>query len=356
MALVAVSAYAQTPAEQANITAAAVRQAQAERSDREARDLLIRAQGGAYAAPAQAEAKSALVPCERACMEDLAGTLLEALAAHDASRLPLAPGARYTEIGQEMGFDNGLWQTASKVGAYRHVIADPASGQFGVFATLDEQGHGVTLGARVRLEHGLITEVEVVTYRVGAGPAWNDAGYAQLEEMKTPRALWTDPVPPAQRKSRQELVQIANHYFAAIERNDGKGYYPFTDDCDRLENGTYTTTRPGMIRMGDVDIGGMGCKAQFSTGLYGVVTEVHHRRFPIVDEERQAVFAFAVFDHCGCKKELTMPDGTKVDVGFFNKPSSILLAEAFKIDGGLIAQVEAVGTSVPYHMRPGWGR
>jgi hypothetical protein len=51
-----------------------------------------------------------------------------------------------------------------------------------------------------------------------------------------------------------------------------------------------------------------------------------------------------------------MPDGTKVDTGFFSKPSSILLAEAFKIDGGLIRQVEAVGTSVPYHMRPGWGR
>src|SRR5688500_18773339 len=168
------------------------------------------------AVPAAAQADPAPVPCERACMEDLAGELLDAFAAHDAGRLPLAPGARYTELGQAMGFDNGLWQTASRVGAYRHVIADPASGQFGVFATLDEQGHGVTLGARVRLEHGLIREVEVVTYRVGAGPAWNDAGYAQLEEMKTPKRLWTDPVPSAQRKSRQELGQIANHYFAAI--------------------------------------------------------------------------------------------------------------------------------------------
>jgi hypothetical protein len=51
-----------------------------------------------------------------------------------------------------------------------------------------------------------------------------------------------------------------------------------------------------------------------------------------------------------------MPNGTKVDVGFFNKPSSILLAEAFKIDNGLIEQVEAVGVGVPYHMRPGWKR
>ena len=305
------------------------------------------------AVPAAAQTRPVPAPCERTCMEDLAGKLLDAFAARDASRLPLAPDARYTEIGQAMGFDNGLWRTAGKAGAYRHVIADPASGQFGVFATLDEQGHGVTLGARVRLEQGLISEVEVVTYRVGAGPAWNDAGYAQLEEMKTPRALWTDPVPPAQRKSRQELVRIANHYFAGIENNDGKGYYPFTEDCDRLENGTYTTTRPGMIRMGDIDVGAMGCKAQFSTGLYGVVTEVHGRRFEVVDEERQAVMAFGVFDHCGCKRELTMPDGRVVPIAGFTRPSSILLAEAFAIRGELIEQVYRWPVHVASH--PGRG-
>jgi hypothetical protein len=293
------------------------------------------------------------LPCERACMEGLAGQVLAALAAHDAKSLPLAKNARYTENGQEMGFNNGLWQTTSKVGAYRHVFADPASGQFGVFATMDENGHGLVLGMRVRLELGLISEVELVTYRTGAGPAWNDAGYGNLEKMKVPKPLWMQTA--GRRLSRQELAQAANYYFAGIENNDGKGYYPFTSDCDRLENGTATSNNPGIVKMGPVDIGGMGCKAQFSTGLYGVVTEVHDRRYAVIDEERQAVFALAVFDHCGCKKSLTMPNGTKVDVGFFNKPSSILLAEAFKIDGGLIRQVEAVGTSVPYHMRPGWG-
>jgi len=305
-------------------------------------------------APAAA-AEPVKLPCERACMEDLAGTVLTALAAHDAQSLPLAKTARYTENGQEMGFDNGLWQTMSKVGAYRHVFADPASGQFGVFATMDENGHGLVLGMRVRLELGLISEVELVTYRTGAGPAWNDAGYGNLETMKTPKALWTTAA-TGKRLSRQELAKMANYYFDGIQNNDGKGYYPFTDDCDRLENGTATTNNPGIVKMGPVDIGAMGCKAQFSTGLYGVVTQVHDRRFPVIDEDRQAVFALAVFDHCGCKKSLTMPDGRVVDVGFFNKPSSILLAEAFKIDGGMIRQVEAVGTSVPYHMRPGWGR
>jgi hypothetical protein len=306
----------------------------------------------ASATPAAADAGR--FPCIRTCMEKYADEVLTALAHHDARSLPLAKEARYTENGQEMGFDNGLWQTMSKVGAYRHVFADPESGQFGVFATMDENGHGLVLGMRAKLEEGLISEVELVTYRTGAGPAWNDAGYANLEKMGRPKPAWD--APSNRHLSRVELAQAANYYFTGIENNDGKGYYPFTADCDRLENGTATSNNPGIVKMGPVDIGGMGCKAQFSTGLYGVVTEVHDRRYPVIDEERQAVFALAVFDHCGCKKSLTMPNGTKVDVGFFNKPSSILLAEAFKIDGGLIRQVEAVGTSVPYHMRPGWGR
>src|SRR3970040_1926630 len=94
----------------------------------------------AFAAAPSLAAESVPVPCERACMEDLAEQLLAAMVAHDASGLPLAKDARYTEIGQDMGFANGLWRTASKVGAYRHVFADPASGQFGIFATLDENG------------------------------------------------------------------------------------------------------------------------------------------------------------------------------------------------------------------------
>lgn len=309
------------------------------------------------ALPAAAQAPDAYrVPCERPCMERVADDVLAALAARNASSLPLAEDARYTENGQEMGFDNGLWQTASAVGAYRNVIADPATGQLGFFATMSENGNGVTLGTRVRLHLGRISEIELVAYRVGTGPAWNDAGYANLEAMREPAALWRAAPPMAQRLSRQELIAGANHYFTGIENNDGKGHYPFTEDCDRLENGTLTTNTPGLIRMGDIDIGAMGCAEQFSTGLYGVVTEVHDRRFPIVDEERQAVFAFAVFDHCGCKRELTMPDGTVVPLAGFKRPSSILLAEAFKLEGGLIRQVEAVGTSVPYHSRPGWGR
>ncbi|MDB5718281.1 MAG: hypothetical protein JWM38_1708 [Sphingomonas bacterium] len=322
--------------------------------------LLVAAAALSSAAPAPAQTAARpqspiAVPCERACMERVVDQFLKAMAAHDAKSLPLADNARYTEMGQEMGFDDGLWRTASAVGGYRHVLADPATGQMAFFATMKENGRSFVMGGRLKLEIGRIAEAEVILYRTGSGPAWNDKGVETLEKMAGPKTMWTDIVPAGRRKSRQELVRTANFYFEAIQNNDGRGYYPFTDDCDRFENGVYTTNNPGLVKMGTVDIGGMGCKAQFSTGLYGIVTRVHHRRLMVVDEERQTVFAVIVFDHGGFKKSLTTPQGQTVDTGFFSKPSSILLAEAFKIKGDLIQQVEAVGTGVPYHMHPGWG-
>ncbi|HWW64531.1 MAG TPA: hypothetical protein VNZ43_07210 [Sphingomonadaceae bacterium] len=311
------------------------------------------AQSPSYIKPANATAPVAL-PCTRACMEDLADRFMKALVAHDPQSLPLAGTVRYTEMGQELALGDGLWGTASAVGTYRHVFADPEVGQIGLFATMKENGNPFVMGARLKVELGRITEMEVVLYRSGTGPAWNDAGVLALDKMGKPRDLWMAEVPARSRLSRQQLVAIANSYFDGIQRNDGKGYYPFTDDCDRLENGVYTTNNPGLVKMGDVDIGGMSCKQQFQTGLYGVVTRVHHRRFLVVDEERGAVFALGVFDHAGTIKELTMPSGKKVSTGFFSRPSSILLAEGFKIKGNLIRQVEAVGASVPYHSDPGW--
>lgn len=307
-----------------------------------------------YNAPANAVPPVAL-PCERACMEDLVERFLRALATHDPQSLPLAGTVRYTEMGQELALGDGLWGTASDVGAYRHVFADPATGQIGFFATMKENGKPFVMGGRLKVEIGRITEMEVVLYRSGTGPAWNDAGVLALDQMRKPVDLWAQRPAQADRRSRQELVAAANSYFDALQRNDGRGDYPFTDDCDRLENGVHTTNNPGTVRMGTIDIGGMRCKEQFQTGLYGVVTRIHHRRFMVVDEERGTVFALGVFDHAGTIPELVTPSGERVSTGMFSRPSSILIAEAFKIKGGLIQQVEAVGASVPYHMHPGWG-
>jgi hypothetical protein len=51
-------------------------------------------------------------------------------------------------------------------------------------------------------------------------------------------------VPAADRMSREDLIKTANVYFSGMEKNDGKGVYHFTDDCNRIENGSRSTNVP----------------------------------------------------------------------------------------------------------------
>ena len=44
-------------------------------------------------------------------------------------------------------------------------------------------------------------------------------------------------IPENKRATREEYIKSANYYFTGLANNDGKGYYPFTDDCMRIENG-----------------------------------------------------------------------------------------------------------------------
>ena len=185
------------------------------------------------------------------------------------------------------------------------------------------------VGARcdLRIQLGKITEIETSYFRPGGGGP-NDV--AAMDARKTPEPLWIEVVPPSRRSSRDELVAIANAYFDGMQRNDGKGYYPFTDDCDRIENGAHTTNTPsGPATPGGFNYMALDCKKQFESGYLAIVTRIHQRRFPLVDEERGVVFA--------------------------GRASSIEASEAFKIENGKIRRVEMIGGSVPYHLNSPWG-
>ena len=51
-------------------------------------------------------------------------------------------------------------------------------------------------------------------------------------------------VPPSERMSRQDLVQQGNKYFSGMQKNDGRGDYPFAPECERHENGNKVTNAP----------------------------------------------------------------------------------------------------------------
>jgi hypothetical protein len=97
----------------------------------------------------------------------------------------------------------------------------------------------------------------------------------------------------------------------------------------------------------------MDCLSQFKLGYYFVVQNIHDRRYPVVDQERGIVWSHVVFDQ-GTVNTGTLSDGRPYTFRGFNRPSSILVTEAFLIENGKIRRVEMVGPSVPYHMNSPW--
>ncbi len=318
----------------------------------------------AYSLAATTADSSAHAPsCDRSCLVGLADQYLQSLVAHDARRLPLARGVRYTENGQALALDDGLWGTATELGKYRNEFEDPADGQVIVFTVLHEHAYVDLIATRLRVQRGKISQIETIVSRpsltIGAQASAPAArGPQALEERGEPDPLWSADVPPGERMSRTELAKVANQYFTGMENNDGHGVYPFTDDCYRLENGIRTTGNAS-LRLGaassaaGVNYASLGCKAQFQMGFLHVVSRIRDRRFLVIDPERGIAVAFGFFDHNAQLRSFKLANGKTVPNGL-NGPITWELCEAFKIEHGLIRRVEAVLTQSPYGMKPNW--
>jgi hypothetical protein len=296
--------------------------------------------------------------CDRACLEGVVNQYLEAVVAHDPKRLPLSADVKYTENAQVVAVGDGFWKTAQGRGNYTHYFADPEAGQVAYMGTMREAGTAILMSLRLRIELGRITEIESVYFKPGGGGPNN---IEAMDKSGQAEDIWFRSIPPAQRLSRPEMIAIADAYFTGLQKNDGKGIgdtgtYPFTPDCHRIENGAPTTNvprspnqKPGTIATFSYD-----CLTQFKMGLYYVVQSIHNRRYPLVDAERGVVWAHSVFDQ-GTVNSGVLADGTKHSYNGFNRPTSILVTEAFLIEDGKIRRVEMIGPGALYHINSPWG-
>jgi len=327
-------------------------------------------------------ASAAAQTCDRACLENFVDQYMDALIAHNPKALPLAKNLKNTENGQRLEPGDGFWRTASAKGAYKLFVADPEKGEVAFMGDMREANVPVTIAIRLKVAGRQISEIEMFVVRTGIN---NGTGAAELEKLGKPRAAFLTAVPPNERMSREDLVKTANMYFSGLEKNDGKGNYPFADDCDRLEDGQQTTNNPNFTTgsgFGNAPAAGRGargarggapatppppppppplvnpaamtCKAGFETGFYNFVRRIRDRRFVAVDVERGLVFSFAFFDHPGGKyRTFKLADGRETSAGP-DRPFTWELAEVFKVSGGKIHQVEALLDQAPYGMLSGW--
>src|SRR5687767_4876214 len=79
--------------------------------------------------------------CDRECLIGISEQYLDALAAKDPKRLPLAnANIKYTENGQRLSLGDGLWNSITARGTYKLHVADQTAGQIVTFSTMRENG------------------------------------------------------------------------------------------------------------------------------------------------------------------------------------------------------------------------
>jgi len=266
-------------------------------------------------------------PCNRPCLEGFVTGYLDAMVAHDPTRLPVAPGLVFTENDVPLRLGEALWRTATGLGSYRLTLSDPASGNVGFMGTIRENGKAAALVLRLRVEAGRIAESETLVLR-------NENTAANLEKAGAPDPLLLETVPTGERLPRGALVGLANTYFEAIEQGNG-GVAPFDAECNRFENGIRTS--------------GQGCLAQLDTHIFDYIQSIRPRRFTVVDEERQVVFGNFMFNHPGDITWINVPgQGRREMIGAAKRPFAVDVAEAFRIKDRKIRKVEALMVSLPY--------
>ena len=270
-------------------------------------------------------------------------SFLAALQARDASRLPWASAVRHSENNVMLVPGDGVWATNTGLGDYDLRFADPVSGQVGWFGTVIEPLEESAFCLRIGVDSaGQIAEVEMVIVR--------DSEYGMALPGKrfwSKPILEANPVAPA---TRETLHELADGYFSTLQLNDGTIHTRFKPDCNRVENGVQTTNNPELKLF---HWASMGCEEQFKLGIYRYDDRLRGRRFPLIDEERGLIFAFGFIDHSGRLGRYQLADGNWNESPI-RRPHSFYLGELFKIDHGMIEQIEANFISVPYHMPSPW--
>lgn len=281
---------------------------------------------------------------DRAALYQSLDRYLSALGAKDPARVEWADVPRVSENNVMLDVGDGLWGTIDRIGDYKLRFADPATGHVGYFGTVHEPLEESAFTLRLKVDdQGRIAESEMLVVRQ------SDSGI----KFENPR-YWDKPILNADVEApvtRDEMVRLSNGYFDTLQLNDGTIHTKFHPDCNRVENGVQTTRNPEFAKI--VPVSALGCEEQFRMGNYRYDDRLRARRFPMVDEDRGLVLAFGFIDHSGRLDEYQLTDGRTVRSPV-RRPHSFYIAELFKIDHGVICQIEANFITVPYNMPSPW--
>ena len=288
---------------------------------------------------------------QRGALIGMVDRYLDALAVNDPAGLPIGPHVQFTENGQRLALGKGLWATATGVADHHYAyVEDHSLGQIGWIGVIGEGGRPAIVFVRLRVEGGLIAEIETIVRR--EQPQLYDPA-----NMQEPRAIVFEELDPSERLSRAALADIGHRYFDGIERADAE-LIPARDDCLRIENGTQTVLVPDVSHLAGTPsaiVFPLSVRGQVDVGYVAYIDEIRDRRVVAVDEARGLVMLVVVFDHSARMRSVQVKGVGEVELPRrYQSPNSALIAELFKVRGGQIEHIEAVLEIVPYGARTGW--
>lgn len=304
-------------------------------------------------AGAPVSCRSTEATCDRACLVSVMKRYIAALIAHNPSGLPLAATVQTVENTKRIAVGDGLWRTATGGPTdFQIYAADPIAGQVGFIGVLRENNNPTIVALRLKLAEGKITEIDHLVIH-------NEKGTPLHPNMKMPRPALIQPLNPSDRVSREKMYEAANLYYEAVVHDKGT-IAPFTDDCQRRENGRTTANRtephvPGSETEGFDRFARMNCGDQIDTGVWDSITEIDNRRILVIDTEGGLVFAFSQFVHNGQPRVMNIVGVPGItEWPNENNAFDLQAAHIFKIRKARIHEIEAIGYRAPHGTKSGW--
>jgi hypothetical protein len=297
----------------------------------------------------QADPQAAPTQCDRACLIQTTNIYLAGLVAHDPTIVNWAPNAKFVENITAMKPGEGLWKTATAIPTtFKIYIPDVVSQQVGFLGVMQENDRPIELALRLKIVDGQIAEAEHIFAR--------NLSPGSLVNLVVPRPGLLATVPEDQRSAHDELLKIGATYYEALVSADANDA-PFADDCVRRENGMQTTSnpppKPGAPSR--AILGSMSCAAQLRTHTFDYIKRIEPRRVWIADPETGLVLGLSQFRHPMEQKFVAIVGVPGVDQVPLNiNPFDMPAAHVFKISGGKIHEVEAMGFTTAYNSKTGW--
>ncbi len=174
----------------------------------------------------------AQLSCTRGGLQNAVDLYIDAQTKGDRSVLPLPMGMGYWENAAPADITAGIINTPMEIDHHRSLFDEESCQTFTEVIVTDEANPYV-LGTRMRINHEMIAEIEIVWTTTGYW-LFDDEAYLNYSSTEN----W-DPIPAKARDSRGVLVAAANAYLDAFL--EGKiDQVPWGFPCVRVEGGAYT--------------------------------------------------------------------------------------------------------------------